>query len=62
MREAATIKFTDLETSDEALAIIRYDESMVAFCLSLRSNGDIEVAMTKEDARAILAALELAVQ
>jgi hypothetical protein len=62
MKEAVTIKLTDLETSDEALVLIRYDESAVALGLSLRLNGDIEVVMTKDDARAIISALEAAVQ
>jgi hypothetical protein len=35
MKEAATIAFNDAESSDEAIAIVRYDESRVALCLSL---------------------------
>ena len=61
MKEAATIKFTELETADEALAIVRYDEVAVAVCLSVKSTGDLEVVMTKENARDLMEALRAAV-
>jgi hypothetical protein len=61
MKEAATIKFTDADSADEAYAIVRYDESFVAVCLSLKSNGDIEVVMKKEDAKKLSEALKKAV-
>jgi hypothetical protein len=62
MNDAVTIKFTDLDSSDEALVLIRHDETSVVLGISLKSNGDIEVVMTKENARAVIHALELAVQ
>ena len=58
MKESATIIFRDAESSDEAVAIIRYDTNHVALCLSLKSDGDLEVVMEKEDARRLLVALE----
>jgi hypothetical protein len=61
MKESATIKFTELESSDEALVIVRYDESSVALGLSIMSDGDMEVFMTKETARAVIKALQAAV-
>jgi hypothetical protein len=61
MKEASTIEFKDLETSDDALAIVRYDKSSVALCLSLKSNGDVEVFMAKTDARSLIDALTTAV-
>jgi hypothetical protein len=61
MKEAATIKFIELDTSSEALAIVRYDQASVAVCLSVQSNGDVEVVMRKEDARALLEALRTAI-
>lgn len=61
MKEATTITFQDAESSDEAIAIVRYDESNVALCLSLKSNGDIEVVMNKADAYKLIEALTTAV-
>jgi hypothetical protein len=60
MKEAATITFKDAESSDEAVAIVRYDESRVALCLSLKSDGDTEVVMTKADTRKLIEALKRA--
>ena len=60
MKEAATITFKDVESSDEAVAIVRYDESRVALCLSLKFDGDLEVVMTKADAGKLLDALKKA--
>ena len=59
--KSTTITFRDLESNDEALAIGRHAESSVGLCLSLMSDGDIEVFMRKEDARRLLAALQAAV-
>jgi len=61
MKEAATITFQDADTSDEAVAIVRYDASSVALCLSLRADGDMEVIMAKRDARKLIDALMKAV-
>ena len=61
MMEAASIRFIDHDTSDEAYVFIRYNESHVALGLSLMSDGDMEVVLNKEDARRVLEALRLAV-
>ena len=58
MKEAATIKFNDAESSDEAVAIVRCDVSRVALCLSLKSNGELEVVMNKADAGKLAEALK----
>ena len=58
MKEAATIKFNDAESSDEVVAIVRCDESRVALCLSLKSNGELEVVMNKADAGKLAEALK----
>jgi hypothetical protein len=60
MTEAATIEFQDTSSYEEALAIVRYDEDHVAVCLSLKSDGDIEVTTTKQDVRRLLEALRRA--
>ena len=62
MNEAATITFKDAESSDEAVAIVRYDESRIALCLSLKSNGDVEVVMRKTDAEKLVEALKKAME
>jgi len=60
MNEAATITIRDVDSSDEAIAIVRYDEGRVALCLSLKSDGDVEVVMNKADAGALIEALRKA--
>ena len=62
MKEAATITFTDAETLKEAVAIVRYDEALVAICFSHEANGDIEVVMPKVQAKLFLKALQSAVE
>jgi hypothetical protein len=61
VQDAGTIRFEEVETSAAALAIIRYDSTSVTICLSLEGNGDVEVVMKKEDARALLEALKTAI-
>ena len=57
MKTSRTILFTEFETSDEGLIVIRSDEGSVALALSLRKNGDMEVVMSKVDAKRLLEAL-----
>jgi hypothetical protein len=61
MTECASISFTDAESGDTALAVIRRDDRRIALTLSLESNGDIEVFLAKADARRLLAALREAI-
>jgi len=60
MNEAATTTIRDVESSDDAVAIVRYDESRVALCLSLKSDGDVEIVMNKADAGRLIEALKKA--
>ena len=46
---------------DEAVAIVRYEEDRVALCLSLKSNGDVDVVMKKADAAKLVEALNRAI-
>jgi hypothetical protein len=62
MKTATTIKFINAESNDEGLIILRYNEALVMLCLSLKSNGDIEVAITKDHAKRLLEALKEAVE
>lgn len=62
MTEPITIQFEDLETQEEALAIVRYDDSRVVVALSHKKDGDMQVVMNKEQARKLLDALKAAVE
>jgi hypothetical protein len=57
MRTSHTIQFTELETFDEGLIVMRSDERSVALALSIKTNGDMEVVMSKVDAKRLLEAL-----
>ena len=61
MKEVATITFRDLETHDEAIAVVRQDDRSVALCLAVHRVADVEVVMSKDDARKLLEALRVAV-
>jgi phosphotransferase system HPr-like phosphotransfer protein len=61
LNEIATIQLTDAETHDDAIAIVRRDENRVALSLSVRKGSDVQIVMTKTDARALLEALKAAV-
>jgi len=60
MKEAATICFADLETNQEALVIVRYNESCVVVALSHRDDGDLQVVMSKKNAQHLREALDIA--
>lgn len=62
MTEAVTIQFEDLETKQEALAIVRYDDSCVVVALSHKEDGDMQVVMNKGQAKKLLEALKMAVK
>lgn len=61
MKEVATIVFQDCSSSEEAVAIVRYDVSLVALCLSLRSGDEVEVEMRKSDVEKLIEGLKKAV-
>ncbi len=60
MEEVATIRFEDLDTKSEAIAIIKRDADAVLLGLSIRVDGDIQVVMQREDARRLSEALRAA--
>ena len=62
MKNAGTITFIDSESGAEALAIVRYNDKEVAICLSLKTNGDLEVVMPRESAISLFEALRIAIQ
>lgn len=57
MKDPVIIRFRDRDTSDDAIVIVRHDETSVVVGLSLMSNGDLQVVMGKDDARQLLEAL-----
>jgi len=61
MKEAGTINFQGASDSDEAVAIVRYDEKSVAICISKASDGDMEVVLDKLTAKLLLEVLRKAV-
>lgn len=53
-----TIPFRDYESHDEGVAVIRQvPENHVAFALSLRRNGDMEVVLDTRTARLLAEAI-----
>jgi hypothetical protein len=61
MEQAGSVKFVDADSGDDAYASVRYDGATVALAISLKSDGDVEVFMSKQDARLLLDALRVAV-
>jgi hypothetical protein len=48
MEGVATIRFKDVVSQDEAVAIVRAEPGHVGLALSRREDGDIEVFLTTE--------------
>jgi hypothetical protein len=61
MEHVASIHFTDPDSNDEALAIVRTTDSDVALALSVRNNGDLEVVLPIDACNELIAALQRAV-
>lgn len=60
MTEAVTINFRDVSTEDAGIATVRYDSRSVAVGLSFKEGSDVEVIMTKADAKKFVDALSKA--
>ena len=60
MEQIATIAFKERETGSDAAAIVKRDADSVALALTIQSDGDILVVMSREDARRLLDALQAA--
>ena len=61
MREIATIKFKDAESSDDAVVIVKSTGVAIALTLSVKKGGDAEAVMSKADVRKLLEALKDAI-
>jgi hypothetical protein len=61
MQHAGTITFVDQQSKCEACAVVRHDEDTVGLALSHKANGDVEVFMTKEDAKKLMDSISRAI-
>ena len=61
MHEIATLNVGDPENRDEACAIVRAGEGQVALCLTLKSDGDVEVFLSVDMTKLLIEALNRAV-
>jgi hypothetical protein len=60
MKPIATIKFQEVGTDEECVAIIRAASGSVAVALSRESDGDVEVVLPTVQARELSRALSAA--
>ena len=61
MKTAGTMSFVDRGSSDEAIIVVRYDEGVIGLAISLKTDGDVEVFMGKDEARSLIETLKTAV-
>lgn len=57
MIQADSIQFVDVESGQRGLVVVRFDDHSVALAASLLEEGDIEVCLSKDDARKVAEAL-----
>jgi len=60
MHEVATLRFSDVTTGGESLAIIRAADGLIGICLSSLDDGDVEVFLAPNSTRQLIAALQAA--
>ena len=58
--QIAMIPFKDSESGDEAFASIRIEGGAAGLALSLRTNGDIEVFLGRQELEQLIEALQKA--
>jgi hypothetical protein len=56
-----TINFLDSESGDSGCAIVRAVDGSVGLCLSLESDGDIEVFLSCQETETLIKALQRAI-
>jgi hypothetical protein len=61
MREVAAMSFADASTGEETSITVRHDATSVGIYLCNEDDGEVEVAMTRGDARRVVEALQTAV-
>ena len=55
-----TITFVDLASGDRGCAIVRAVDSSVRLCVSLMSDGDVDVFLSRQDTETLIVALQRA--
>jgi hypothetical protein len=60
--EIATIAFTDCESGDSAVAIVRQCGGVLGVALSLKHDGDVEVFLDPASARKLASAIAQGVE
>jgi hypothetical protein len=58
--QISTIRFTDRDCGDEALALVRVKDETIGLALSLKRNGDIEVFFGTHEVDQLIEALQRA--
>jgi len=58
--QVATIRFTDRDSEDEAMVLVRVEGEITGLALSLRGNGDIEVFFGRQELEQLIEALQKA--
>jgi hypothetical protein len=58
--QVATIRFTDIDSGDEAVALVRVVGEITGLALSLKRNGDIEVFFGTQELDLLIEGLQKA--
>ena len=58
---AGSLLFVDADSDDEVYAAIRVDGDRIHLALSLRSNGDVEVSLRRDECARLVEALQQAI-
>jgi hypothetical protein len=58
--QAAMIRFTDRDSGDEAMALVRVEGEIIGLALSLMKDGDIEVFFGAQELEQLIEALQKA--
>jgi hypothetical protein len=58
--QVATIPFTDRDSGDEAMALVRIEGETIGLALSLKQNGDTEVFFGRRELEHLIEALQKA--
>jgi hypothetical protein len=61
LKQIAKVDFNDLDAKCPGFALAKAEPGVVGFTLSLETNGDIDIFISVSEARAVIRALEAAV-
>ena len=62
LEDIGTIEFVDLDSNDNAFAIVRASEGAVALALSLEKDGDLDLLLPLEACNSLISLLSIALQ